>query len=351
MSFPKPNPQSSMHEKALSYNYDYKSFDEETLNKIADRVGKDYDTYVGRELRKFWIQFIEPEQLPVEIFEQNITIATLSYFLPLYLYNVINPYIKNFEQYVSEAQNKMGQIYAPEWYFDLLEEQQSLQLTNNFILYVLNFYNDKVKDEVSRSYWQKRFPWIMNERRKHFYMQKKLMNRLFEIRNEGFKDQSDMLFMYFYQHYKISQYFDVELFMEGVKKGNSNNTTKSSLFLGFNPDNSRDNLSENIRGETTLYAYSNFGKNNLRSPWGIETNEIDAKSAARKGIYYAFQNLARNNPPPFNPGGGFSSFPNASSSSSSFSSSSSSSSSDPSSTPSSSSSSSSSSGNSSTAGA
>lgn len=231
-----PQPRRADHEKVRQYKYRFKGYDESKLKKVAEETGKCYCPDIGKNLQSFWLEMIPPPEAAAEgtvgVNEQEGTFP-----LPLYLYHTVNPYLNKMEAYTTEAEDDYNMtVIAPEWYYDAVEKLADVNLANQYILWVLTYYDKYITDEVSRKFWQKRFPWIMNERRKHYYIVKKVRDRIFDIKNEGIMTQEDLIFIYFVIRYLAKYIYgnlqdDDMLFLGKVAQKGSLKDTNFSNFL------------------------------------------------------------------------------------------------------------------------
>lgn len=259
-------PRKADHEKVKSYGFRFKPIDEKPLEHAAEETGKCYCPSIGKELEKFWLDMIPPREIAAEGLMTESETPFASYPLPLYLYSTVNPYLNKMEYFTKQADTEYHmKTIAPEWYFKAVEKFADINLANDYIVWVLSYYNEYIKDEVSRKFWQKRFPWIMEERRKHFYIVKKVKDRIFEIRNEGIMSQEDLIFMYFVFRYLYNfimsnlQSEEVLFVKKIVKKGSLAGTDTAS----FDPLRTESRAETQTTDESNLYNYKPMYKASL----------------------------------------------------------------------------------------
>lgn len=199
--------------KPKKFKLGYSELDEKQLDKFATRLGFSKKANgMGYEILKFYLSLIQPQFFMPEQ-AANVRNAEKEAFkqfaLPMFLYHEFDAmfneklmrYKKVFEEKDGDKELDIPQTnmlrIMPEWYMEYLEQFADAQLTNQYIMWVLeNYYRFTHERPEAKKYWDQKLPWLRAERKKYEYVKRRIENRLFEIRNEGLRNQSDLLFLY-----------------------------------------------------------------------------------------------------------------------------------------------------------
>lgn len=239
------------------FSYEYTSFDDKTLSRIASKLGHGDSSRMGGELLKFLIGLIPPSYFssPIDVDGVNDT----EYPLPIYMYPAVNYFfiyymkalkndnkskvkaekggepttVENEEWNISDRFLKI----APKWYYEKYREMNDMALLNNYVIFVLNTYENYVNNsdgregsnEVRRRWFEDHFPWVREERRKTRYMMKKISDKMSDIAIDGIRKQEDLLFMYFYDSLFRREMIQLPEYVQ-------NYFMMSGIFIGGTPD-------------------------------------------------------------------------------------------------------------------
>ncbi len=184
------------------FNYNYQELDEKTLDDLTKNLGRNESSEMGHKLLKFYASLVEPAYysgVSDNIFSNDVIFRGL----PVWLYPFLNVHM---EIYLANIKSSFFNQYMPPWYLEYYKEKMDVQLVNSYVVFVMDNFDEYLRNEnlgvgnpneARRDYFQKRFGWVMEEKRKTWYMIQRLRNKFADISIYGIKDQGDMLFLYF----------------------------------------------------------------------------------------------------------------------------------------------------------
>lgn len=218
-----------------NWAYAYQELDEATIDRLSAQLGYSENApQMGREITRFYISLMQPSLIStmLKVVQQptgteqkaedlakkqepgeaagsvdfKIDMAGENFPLPMYLYHQVDEHFNRAIHLRKQGATGVDgvpnnyKIMMPEWYFAKLEELKNVEQVNAYIIFVMTNYETLVNgNPTARQMWDEKFPWIVEERKKHYYAQRKISDRLFRIQNEGYRSQGDMLFVFILQ--------------------------------------------------------------------------------------------------------------------------------------------------------
>lgn len=189
---------------ANEFSYNYQELDDESLDKLTRNLGRDESPNMGKLLLRYYASLVQP-QLWVGLDPASFRADNIFRNLPVWLYPAINMHMEYYLIKLREeggAQGLNWQMIMPDWYLEYYQEKMDVALVNSYVVFVMNnfdqkTYGDNDVNEARREWFQKKFPWVVKERQKTWYMVQRLRNKFAEISSRGIKNQGDLLFLYF----------------------------------------------------------------------------------------------------------------------------------------------------------